>query len=77
VHEAVRLHGAQARVAVVAAVAKPQSVVVAAGGGDQRQGAGVDGHRRAGQRHGVGVQRVDAAAQPGGQHLLELGEGPD
>jgi hypothetical protein len=63
---------------VASAIGEAQALAVAAGAGDGRQGLGVD--RRAGaggEGHGRRLQRVDAPAQVGGEHLLELDQRAD
>jgi hypothetical protein len=64
-------------VITVAAVAEPQSLVVAAGARDDRQGIRIHRRSGAGQWHGEGLQGVDPTAQPRRQDLLELGKRPD
>jgi hypothetical protein len=64
---------------VVVLVVEAQLLVVAAGRGDQHERGGIDRGDVAvsGDRHQVGAERADRAPQPGGQHLVELGQRPD
>jgi hypothetical protein len=60
----------------VVTVAEPEPLAVPAGGGEHGQGLRADPRPGFVARHrdGIGGKGVDPAAQPGGQHLLELGE---
>ena len=73
----VRLDGPHAAAAIVCPVVEPQPLVVAAGAGQRGQYGWVHrGRRRVGRdRHGVVRHRADPAAQPGRQHVLQLGQG--
>ena len=67
-----RLDLAAAVGAVAAAVGEAQALGVAAGGGDHGQVLGVDGRAADRGRDRRRAERADAAAQVGGQDLLEL-----
>src|SRR5690606_32645721 len=74
-HQPVRFDAAAAGRAVVPAVLEAQLLAVAAQVGEFGEQTGVHaGGRVAQHRHGEGVQGADAAAQPVGQHLLQLGQ---
>ena len=77
-HEPVGLDAALGSDAVVGAVGEAQDLAVAGGRGDQGQRRrSVCGPRvRYGDAHRVGLQRVDPAAEPLRQHLLQLGQRP-
>ena len=75
VHQPVRLGRADAAGSVVSAVVEAQAQRVAAGGGDGGEGARVDGGAGVGHRHRHRLQGVDPVAQPGRQHLFDLGQG--
>ncbi|KUN92866.1 hypothetical protein AQJ67_39910 [Streptomyces caeruleatus] len=77
-HQAVRLDTAAGGGALVIAVLEAQSLGVPAEVGELGQHGRVDGRGlgAAQHRHGEGVEGAHAAAQPVGQDLLQLGEGP-
>ena len=72
VHQPVRLHRAHAGLTAQVPVAEAHLQLIAAGRGQCGQHAGINGGADALHRHDGRTQRVGAAAQAGGHHLLQF-----
>ncbi len=61
------------------AIVESYPFLIAAGSGERGQYGRVDHSTGAVGRHrlGIGLQRIDPAAQPDRQHLFQLGQRPD
>jgi hypothetical protein len=60
----------------VVLVVEPEPLPVLGGGGDRGEDTGVHGRAGPGDGGHGAVQGVDPVPEPGGQHLLELEQGP-
>ena len=77
VDDGVWLGVALRRLLVPGDVGEPQAGPVTAGAGERREHVGVDPRALDAERRGRVAQRADAAAEPVGQDLLELGQRAD